>query len=272
MRSARWTGSNEGETGADGEAVRRSWDALADDYASYCGSEVDVYRTEVIAPGLLRACGDVAGLRVLDLGCGTGYFTRLLAHAGAEAVGVDISERQIHHARAHEDERPLGITYHALDAAAIGDRWGPRSFELIASCIALQDMPDPSSVLQGAHRVLTPGGRVVVLVEHPMNVTAFREWERRPDGGKIALRVDRYFDTGARVGGWSFTGPDGRSQEVSFPTWARTLEEWSTLFADAGFLIARLHEPHPTPEQVERVPDLDDSSRIPYFVVFDLVC
>jgi hypothetical protein len=43
------------------------------------------------------------------------------------------------------------------------------------------------------------------------------------------------------------------------------------LVADAGFLIRRLDEPRPTPEQVARVPQLEDASRLPMFLLFDLL-
>jgi len=53
--------------------------------------------------------------------------------------------------------------------------------------------------------------------------------------------------------------------------WRRTLGEQSELIADAGFLVRRIYEPRPTSTQVERVPDLDDCYRIPYFLIFDCV-
>lgn len=252
------------------EAVTEAWDSLADAYDAVAGTDADYYRTKVIGPGLLKAAGRVEGLRVLDIGCGQGYFSRLLAEAGAHVVGVDISERQIAHARRREAERPLGIEYHTLDAVGIEKGWPQSTFDLVVSCIALQDMPDPLHVIHGSKRVLTERGRAVLLVEHPLNATAYREWERDAGGRKIALRIDRYFDTGPRQVAWT-VHHEGASRTFQFPSWSRTLEEWSSTFTRAGFLIARLYEPRPSEEQVVRVPDLDDCRRIPYFLIFDLV-
>jgi len=141
------------------EAVTEAWDSLADAYDAVAGTDADYYRTKVIGPGLLKAVGKVDGLNVLDIGCGQGYFSRLLAEAGAHVVGVDISQRQIAHARRREAERPLGIQYVALDATRIGERWPPMTFELAVSSIAFQDMPDPLNVMHGTKRVLTESGR-----------------------------------------------------------------------------------------------------------------
>jgi len=249
-----------------------AWNAMADAYDAYVGTREDYYRTQVMGPGLLAACGPVRGVRVLDLGCGQGYFTRLLAQEGATVVGVDISERLIHHAVRRERLNPLGIRYDVLDAADIAAQWQPASFDMVASCIALQDMMDPHRVLSSVGTVLTPEGRAVFLVEHPTNTTAAREWDRDPTGQKVMLRIDRYFETQLRAVTWTFRDPTGAAVGTfQFPSWSRTLEQWSELFSATGFLVARLAEPRPTTTQVAQYPELDDCFRIPYFLIFDLV-
>ena len=50
-----------------------------------------------------------------------------------------------------------------------------------------------------------------------------------------------------------------------------SISEWSAMIAEAGFLIRRLHEPRPTPEQVQRKPSLEKSYRLPMCVILDLV-
>lgn len=102
-----------------------------------------------------------------------------------------------------------------------------------------------------------------------MNTPAYRDWERDHHGRKIVLRVDRYFDTQPRAVTWTSRDPTGESSSFQFPSWSRTLEEWSELFSTTGFLIARLYEPRPTPAKVEQFPELDDCFRIPYYLIFD---
>ena len=248
--------------------VGAAWDASAAAWDAFVESGADYYRTEVHGPALLAACGPTRGLRVLDLGCGQGYFSRLLAGQGARVAGVDLSAGQLANARRHEAERPLGIEYHPLDAARVGEHWPPGSFDLVTGCMSLHDMPDPAGALRGARSVLTEAGRVVFSILNPLTNTPFREWERDERGGKIALKIDRYFAAGPRVMRWDMPRL-GAHWET--PYWHRTLAEWSALIDGAGFLIRRLHEPRPTAEQVARNPDLDDCSRLPYFVIFDLV-
>ncbi len=248
---------------------RDAWNAMADAYDAVAGTRSDFYRTHVMGPALLVACGDVQGTNVLDLGCGQGFFSRLLAQRGARVLGVDISDRLIGHAIRREQEAPLGIEYRVLDAREIANHFPPAAFDIIASCIALQDMDDHARVLRGIKIVLRGDGHMVVLVEHPTNTCAYREWERDEGGRKIALRLDRYFETGPRVVSWTAPRPIGERGSFEFPSTSKTLEEWSEAFANAGFLISRLYEPRPTVTQVTEVPELEDSFRMPYFLIID---
>ena len=73
----------------------------------------------VEAPNASRMLGNIEGLRVVDLACGSGRFTRWLKtskHA-ADVVGVDMSEDMIEHAREIEKKEPLDIHYHVADVS-----------------------------------------------------------------------------------------------------------------------------------------------------------
>ena len=77
----------------DVESVRASWDDAADVYAEGQTSGRDYYRYEFFGPAQLALCGDVREMRVLDVGCGNGYFARELARCGARVIGIDVSPR-----------------------------------------------------------------------------------------------------------------------------------------------------------------------------------
>ena len=99
--------------GAEGEAI-------ADGWAERVRTGTDQARQWVLDPPHLAIAGEVAGLRVLDGGCGEGRFARILAERGAKVTAFDLSERMIEHARSYEAERPLGIEYLMLDMADLG--------------------------------------------------------------------------------------------------------------------------------------------------------
>ncbi len=250
----------------DADDVARAWDGGADAWDEFVESGADYFRDRVHAPALPSACGDVVGKRLIDLGCGQGAFSRRLADAGAKVTGADISAQQIEKAEAHERYRPLGIAYHRLDVTTLADRWDAHAFDLATACMALNDMPDATGVLAAVRHVLVPAGRFVFSVPHPMTDTPFREWDRAPDGTKRALKIDRYFESGAGQTGWTM---DRLTSHWSTPHWRRTLEEWWDLVANAGFLIRALREPRPSADDVAARPELDDSLRLPYFLIID---
>ncbi len=71
----------------------------------------------VTAPNLLRALGDIEGRDVLELGCGNGYWLRLLARAGAKTTGIDLAENQIAAARSWDDPTTGAIDYRVGDVS-----------------------------------------------------------------------------------------------------------------------------------------------------------
>jgi 2-polyprenyl-3-methyl-5-hydroxy-6-metoxy-1,4-benzoquinol methylase len=247
---------------------RDVWEGAAEAWDEFVESGGDYYRHEVHGPGLMKACGDVEDLNALDIGCGQGYFARELARAGGVVVGTDISEQMIERALRHEITDPLGVRYEVIDSAKLHQRWIESEFDLVTGCMSVQDMGNTRGVMRSVARVLRPTGRFVFSVPHPATDMPFREWERNSDGGKMALRVDRYFETGGAECAWNM---ERLKSTWSSPYWRYTLSEWSGLFRDAEFLIRSIHEPRPDAEAVERVPELDDCSRLPYFLVFDLI-
>ncbi|HEX6058862.1 MAG TPA: class I SAM-dependent methyltransferase [Gemmatimonadaceae bacterium] len=250
--------------GAD--AVREAWDRAADGYDAAQASGLDYYRYEFFGPAQAAICGDVRGLRLLDVGCGSGYFAREMARRGAAVTAVDISARMIAHAERHAAADGLAIEHRVADAAALATLLPAASFDVATSCLALQDMPDPAAALRAVHAVLRPGGRFVASISHPCTETPFRRWERDGEGRKRWLCIDRYFDRVPMEFAWV------RWSDPPFTTVAlhATLEDWLTWSLDAGFALRALREPRPTEAALRARPELAAAARVPYYVVFDL--
>ena len=250
----------------DVSAARDAWDRAADAYEAGQASGRDYYRHEFFGPVQVEMCGDVGGMRLLDVGCGSGYFSREMARRGARVVGVDISPRMIGHARRHEAASPLGVEYVVEDAAEVARRFDAGSFDMVVSCMALQDMPDIPAVLRAVHEVLRPWGRFVVSITHPCTDTPFREWQRDEIGRKRCLCVDRYFDRVAVEYAWRGWEYDFRTPALHVP-----LEDWFAWILGTGFELRSFREPRPSDEALRARPDLEDAVKIPYYVMLELV-
>lgn len=129
-----------------------------------------------------KAVGPVRGLRLIDVACGDGFYSRQFRGAGASVVGVDVSEEMIRLASEQEAREPKGIRYEVGDATDLGsfvDRTGLGGFD-IAVAEWLLDYADTLAMLRAMcrslARVLRPGGRFVhlggcfdSLIHHPEN-------------------------------------------------------------------------------------------------------
>lgn len=249
----------------DAESVREAWDHAADAYALGQATGRDYYRNEFFGPAQVALCGDVGGMRLLDVGCGSGYFSREMARRGARVTGIDLSPRMIKHARQQETDAPLGIDYVVADAADLADRFGSAAFDMVTSCVALQDMLEVAKVFGGIHTVLRPGGRCVASITHPCSNTPFRVWERDAAGRKRWLCLDRYFDRGPLEYTWQ-----GWAYVFRTPAMHATLEDWFGWILGAGFHLRAVREPRPTEQTIHARPKLADAARMPYFLIFDL--
>jgi SAM-dependent methyltransferase len=109
---------------------------------------------------------DVAGMDVLELGCGTGYVSAWLARLGARPVGVDLATRQLRIARALQEEHDL--SFPLLQANAERPPLADRRFDLLISEYGLIAC-DPRRWVPEAARLLRPGGRLVVLSSTPLS-------------------------------------------------------------------------------------------------------
>jgi ubiquinone/menaquinone biosynthesis C-methylase UbiE len=143
---------------------------------------------------LVTRAGDVGGLAVLDLGCGTGDMLRRFARAGASRlVGADVSEGMLEVARSlSRDTDNIEYVYTSAESVPVG----MGEFDLVTSCIAFHHFPDPPGALLDAARVLKPGGRLMVCDLDGAGLTgriflAFGRWKRADE---------RYFDPASMSG------------------------------------------------------------------------
>src|SRR5690349_14010418 len=109
------------------DSSTQSWDAIADDWVAH--ADENDYRNFFLMPRMLEILGDVQDLRILDLGCGEGGYSRELARRGARLVGLDGSERMIQIARERASAENLDITFICANAKAM-DEIADDSFDL----------------------------------------------------------------------------------------------------------------------------------------------
>lgn len=182
--------------------------------------------------------GDVAGRRVLEIGCGSAPCSRWLRLAGASPVALDVSGGML--ARAAELNGSTGVAVPLLQADAGALPLADASVDL--ACSAFGGLPfvsDARAVLTEVARVLVPGGRLVASVNHPMR------WPMPDSPDPDDLRVvASYFDRTPYVE----TDDRGRTVYVEHH---RTIGDWVRAVVGAGFVLTDLVEPEWTPGRTQ---------------------
>ncbi len=193
---------------------------LPDDSVSYGPSiprEVD-----------LRLLGDLAGKRVLDLGCGAGRNAVALARAGARVIAVDESAEQIGHARTAIDAADVRVELHHAPLAELAFL---RADTIDAAiCVgALAHVADIGRVFRQLHRVLRPEHAAVISVPHP-----------------TFAQLDPDSDDPARIRRSAFDPQPHPEDDPRHGTFARSFSSLFSELGRTGFRVDTVLEPQPT--------------------------
>jgi SAM-dependent methyltransferase len=164
-----WTRTNAEYT--DG-AAHRSWER-----------EEIVWGVWAVPESEVRVLGDVDGLDVVELGCGTAYCSAWLARRGARVVGVDPTPAQLDTAR--RMQREFGLEFRLVEAFGESVPLPDASFDLVHSEYGASLWADPYRWIPEAARLLRPGGRLVFLRNSTLSMLC------APEVGKIDERLQR---------------------------------------------------------------------------------
>jgi SAM-dependent methyltransferase len=246
--------------------TRAIWDANAPAWIALSRAGFDVYRDLVNTPAFLGMLPSVVGLRALDLGCGEGHNTRLLAGRGAEVVALDISEQFV---RAASEFATAGIHHVVGDGAVLP--FGSSSFDAVTAFMSLMDVTDPERTLQEVARVLRPGGLLQFSVVHPLSSTPVRHWVQNEVGQRHALAIGGYFYEGPIRETWTFGAAPPEIRDSVRPcevTYARrTVAGWLNAVLGAGLALTAIGEPHADEVTAQAHPQVSDTRIAPYFLI-----
>ena len=202
----------------------------------------------VLLPGL-------RGRRVLDLGCGFGWFCRWAAEEGAaQVVGIDASENML--ARARSMSIGAVVTYQCADMETVELPEG--AFDLVYSSLALHYVEDFAGLVAKVHRTLKAEGHFVFSIEHPIYMAAEHpDWIVDAKGSRV-WPVNHYFMEGSRVTDWLTKGVVKQH---------RTVGTTLNALIGQGFRLTHVEEWQPTAEQIQKWPDSMENCERPIFLL-----
>jgi ubiquinone/menaquinone biosynthesis C-methylase UbiE len=143
-----------------------SWGKVAEWYDKHLEKSGDTYHDKVVHPNLLRMLGELKGKQVLDLACGQGIFSRLLADKGANVIGVDLGKELIELAEKRNEGYKFKIHYfHSGSDDLYMVKDGTK--DIVVCVLALQNIEKLQDTFKEASRVLKKGGKFVAVLNHP---------------------------------------------------------------------------------------------------------
>ncbi|GIJ46239.1 methyltransferase [Virgisporangium aliadipatigenens] len=200
------------------------YDAFAEEYSNE--NESSLLNAHYERPAMIDLAGDVNGRRILDAGCGSGPLFAALRAKGAVMAGFDASPAMVELAR-----RRLGA-----DAdLRVADLSGPLpyaddTFDDAVASLVLHYLRDWTAPLAELRRVLKPGGRLILSVNHP---TVYKVFNPDADYFAVAQHSDELTLNG---------------RNIVLTYWHRPLHAMTDAFAEAGFRIAVVSEPPFSPD------------------------
>ncbi|WP_110950722.1 class I SAM-dependent methyltransferase [Pseudomonas bohemica] len=206
-------------------------------------------------PALRALLPDMNEQKVVDLGCGYGWFARWAIEQGAQSVlGLDVSEKMLERAIADgEDSR---ITYQLADLELL--RLPSAAFTLAYSSLAFHYIAGLSTLLRTIHDALLPGGKLVFSIEHPIFMASLRpQWFVDAEGRK-SWPVDNYQIEGPRSTHWLSEGVIKQH---------RTLGTLLNLLIESGFTLDHINEWGPSPQDLSSRPALADEVHRPMMLI-----
>jgi SAM-dependent methyltransferase len=229
------------------------------DYTSFAeaytaDNETNLLNAHYERPAMLALAGDVAGRRILDAGCGAGPLSAALRERGALVSGFDASVGMLELAR-----RRLGDDAD-LRVADLGSPlpYADDTFDDVVASLVLHYLKDWGPALAELRRVLKPGGRLIMSVEHPFAVNL----THRQAGREAEYN---YFDTTNWTDEWTMSG-----RTALMSRWHRPLHAMADAFTAAGFRITVISEPAPDSAARELFPEIAAMPRFLCFLFFVL--
>ena len=219
---------------------RASWNREADDYQREHGSQLNRFDrprwgTWGIPESSLDVLGDVAGKDVLEFGCGAAQWSIVLERMGARPVALDLSIRQLSHARRLMGE--AGSRVPLVNANAERTPFPDERFDIVFCDHGAMTFADPLRTVPEVARILRPGGLFAFNIASPLIWLCWGDGEE-PPGPEL---VRSYF--GMRRETWE-------AVEFQLP-----YGEWIRLFRTHGFEILDLVELRPPSRPRTTYPD-----------------
>ena len=215
-----------------------SWNHVAGWYQDLLEGD-DTFQSQVIWPNLLRHLALKKGQKILDIGCGQGYFSLAFAQLKAQVTGIDLAPALIAQAKLNAHSSKItDVNFLVGDAAQLG-RVDQGDFDAATIILAIQNMASVKNVFESIAQNLKVGAKLFLVLNHPaFRVPQFSAWGFDESKNVEYRRVDRYLSD-LKINIEMHPGLVNSAQTISFH---RPLQHYFKALVKTGFAITGLEE------------------------------
>ena len=250
--------------------MKDNWNAMAEAYENFT-NRADSYSMAIEKPAILSLLPDLGGKTVLDLGCGTGRYGFILEELGARRViGIDQSDTMLQLADKQKSKRQSSVDFILGDAQNL-EGLASGSIDLVFSSTLLHFIEDLTLVMEEVHRVLKPGGQVVLSLIHPVYSAQYpvkRDHGQFPEDDQWTVR---YLDKGKRAYVQPWIEYNDALEDFLTESYHHTFSDYCSAFIASRFTISSVLEPQGDPDWCSKFPRAAEAFKnIPTYCVFRL--
>ncbi|ATM77251.1 class I SAM-dependent methyltransferase [Serratia fonticola] len=206
-------------------------------------------------PTIRSILPDLQGKKVVDLGCGYGWFCRSAREQGAaQVLGMDLSEKML--GKAKEMTEDPAIEYRQQDLEAL--QLPAASFDLVYSSLTLHYIEDLGKLFATVYQALVNGGEFIFTAEHPIYTAPKHQGWLVDEAGQKSWPINGYQQEGQRISNWLAEGVIKQH---------RMLGTYINLLVQQGFTIRYLNEWGPSAQQIADNPALDEEKERPMIFI-----
>ena len=245
--------------------LKEGWNKVAEKYQTLIKISTNEVHYGPNAEGekKLKLLGNVRRKKVLEIGCGGGQNSIVLAKAGAKTVGIDFSKAQLDYAERLAKQERVNVKFVELDMREVDNL--KEKFDIVLSSFAFQYVTDLKPLFRKISQIIRQKGLFVFTIGHPM---AYAEKLKKSNKG-IAAVIYNYFKKEHRVWYWNF------DRKTKFTDFHHRITDVSTALHDSGFIIEKIIEQTAYPPN-KNSPYYDPSydkrwNQIPFSIIFKCV-
>jgi ubiquinone/menaquinone biosynthesis C-methylase UbiE len=224
-----------------------------------------MYNEHLEMPATLKLIGNIKGKKVLDFGCGTGIYTKILKEKGANVKGFDISDSMLKIAK----EYCKGVEFKKGTGNKIPYN---EKFDIILASLVIDYFKDWNKPLKEVHRVLNTKGYFIFSMGNPITETSIRY---KINGKRIKYKgipiriLGDYFTEKKIYGTWKNILHNKEVINIKMPTYHKTYETIIKIILNNGFEIVEYIDCYPTKKSKKLFPkEYNFLTKVPYFCVW----